>query len=112
MIGVLVDIPDAGVPDLIVDDLVHVGVILRQVARRIVQIVKEVGTDPVAAVAPHVPLGVFGQHRMSTTADFLHVHHLPRGVVQEGHRGCLNERAPRGVDRGVDLPLGGHSRVA
>jgi hypothetical protein len=78
-------------PQLLIDYLVEIGVVLGEVACRIPQVPKEVRPDVVTTQAPHVPLWVSLQHGRHTAAHLIDVIDLPGGVVKEAHRRRLHE---------------------
>src|SRR6266566_6918124 len=77
---------DRRLPQLVIQDDVQVGVVLREVAHRVLQVPEEVGPDVVPAQAPDVPLRMPVQHRRGAPPDLVDVVDLPRGMVQEIHR--------------------------
>src|SRR6266571_3534691 len=83
---------DRRFPQLVVQDDVQVGVVLREVAYRVLQVPEEVGPDVVAAQPPDVPLRMAFQHRRGAPPDLVDVVDLPRGVVQEIHRCLLHQQ--------------------
>src|SRR6266481_6013450 len=84
-------VPDLGVPELVVDYAVHVGVVLAEVACGVFEVPEEVGPDVVPAQAPHVAAWVIVQQGGGAAADLVHIVDLPGGVVQERHRCGLDE---------------------
>src|SRR6266516_1107283 len=64
---------DRRFPQLIVQDDVQVGVVLREVADRVLQVPEEVGPDVVAAQPPDVPLRMAVQHRRGPAPDLVDV---------------------------------------
>jgi uncharacterized protein len=73
-------------PQLVIDDAVHVRVVLGEVARGVLEVPEEVRPGMVPAQAPDVPLRVVFQHRAGAAADLVDVVDLPGRVVQEAHR--------------------------
>src|ERR1017187_1331867 len=74
-----------GCPQLVVDDAVHVAVVLTEVARRIFQVPEEVRSAVVTAQTPDVAVRVVLEHHVRTPSDLVDVVDLPRGVVQKRH---------------------------
>src|ERR1700739_4456874 len=77
-------VPYLRLPELVVDDAVHVGVVLAEVARGVFEIPEEVGPDVVPVQPPYVPGRVLVQQRGGAAADLVDVVDLPGGVVQKG----------------------------
>src|SRR5216683_7914439 len=69
-------------PQLVVDDTVQVGVVLTEVAGRVLEVPEEVRPGVVPAQPPDVPLGMALEHRRGAAADLVDVVDLPGGVVQ------------------------------
>ena len=84
-------LPHPGGPELVVEDAVDVGVVLREIAGGVLEVPEEVRADVVAAEAPDVALGIGLEHGGGAAADLVDVVDLPRGVVQEVDRGLLDE---------------------
>jgi 3-methylfumaryl-CoA hydratase len=80
-----------GGPQLVVDDAVHVAVVLAEAARRVLEVPEEVRAPVVAPEPPDMPFGVVLEHRVGTAAHLVDVVHLPGGVVQERDRGAEHE---------------------
>ena len=64
-------------PQLVIDDAVHVRVVLGEVARRILEIPEEVRPREVAAETPDVPLRAPLEHGVRAAADIVDVVDLP-----------------------------------
>src|SRR6478672_11621654 len=60
-------------PQLVVQDDVQVGVVLREVADRVLQVPEEVGPDVVTAKPPDMALRVAFQHRAGPAPDLVDV---------------------------------------
>jgi len=73
-------------PQLVVDDAVHVAVVLGEVARRVLQVPEEVRARVVPSQTPHVAFRPALEHGLSAAADVVHVVDLPGRMVQEAHR--------------------------
>src|ERR1022692_1708155 len=73
-------------PQLIVDDAVQIGVVLGEVAGRVLEVPEEVRARVVAAESPDVPFGPSFEHRERAAAYVVDVVDLPGRVVQEIHR--------------------------
>jgi hypothetical protein len=81
-----------GGPELVVEDLVHVGVVLAEVASRIAQVVEEIRTDPVASNTPCVPFGVAFKDGFGAPADLIDIVDFPRAVMEEVDRRSLDNQ--------------------
>src|SRR5216684_1528213 len=79
-----------GRPAVVVDDAIQVGVVLAEVARRILEVPEEVRSSVVPAQPPDVPLGMVLEHRRRAAADLVDIVDLPGGVMQEADR-CLED---------------------
>src|SRR5256714_3802458 len=77
-------------PQLVVDDAVQVGVVLTEVAGRVLEVPEEVRPGVMPAESPDVPLGMLLEHRRRAAADLVDVVDLPGGVMQEADR-CLED---------------------
>src|SRR5689334_9811039 len=73
-------------PELVVDDAVHVAVVLGEVARRVLEVPEEVRARVVPAETPDVPFWSALEHRLCPAAHVVDVVDLPGRVVQEAHR--------------------------
>src|SRR5712675_1650077 len=78
-------------PQLVVDDAVQVGVVLTEVAGRVLEVPEEVRPGVVPAQPPDVPFGMVLEHRSGAAADLVDVVDFPGGVVQEADR-CLEDQ--------------------
>src|ERR1700740_2282283 len=85
-------VPYLRLPELVVDDAVHVGVVLAEVARGVLEIPEEVGPDVVPAQPPDMPGRVLVQQVCGAAADPVDVVDLPGRVVQKADRCGLHEQ--------------------
>ena len=79
-------------PKLVVGDGIHVRVVLGEVAGGVSEVPEEVGADEVTAQTPDVTLRVTFEHRHGTPANFIDIVDLPGRVMQERHRGRLEQQ--------------------
>src|SRR5882757_4401165 len=68
-------------PQLVVHDAIHVRVVLGEIAGRISEVPKEIGTGVVATKPPDVALGMILEHRRGAAANVVDIVELPGGVV-------------------------------
>src|SRR5216684_2374917 len=66
-----------GRPQVVVDDAVQVGVVLAEVAGRVLEVPEEVRSGVVPAQPPDVSLGMVLEHRRRAAADLVDVVGLP-----------------------------------
>jgi hypothetical protein len=69
-----------------------IGVVLREVAGRILEVPEEIRSDVVPAQSPDMPFRVFLQHGRRAATHLVHVIHFPCGVVQEVQRCLLQQQ--------------------